>query len=101
MGEDITYDDLIGPFEEHVKKEIGNPLSFTKVTLEFFSEIQAFIALIAKKHSSWFRKCKDINSVIDGWTNTLSYVRIPHAEKVEPTADHFSKDLGGIEAFLG
>ncbi|KAH9294237.1 hypothetical protein KI387_040561, partial [Taxus chinensis] len=102
MGEDTTVDELIGPFEEYVKKEVVNLLSFTKGTLNFLLDIRASIALIVEKHSSWFRKCKDINSVADGWIDTLSFVCIPHADKVEPTTiARFSKELGGTEAFLG
>ncbi|KAH9310196.1 hypothetical protein KI387_038107, partial [Taxus chinensis] len=42
--------------------------------------------------------CKDINSVVDEWTNTLSYVYIPHADKLEPTVTRLIKVLRGIEA---
>lgn len=101
MGEDITTDDLIGPFEEYVNKDVGNPSSFTKDTLNFLLEIYASIVLIANKHSSWFGKCKGINSVADGWKDTLRFIRIPHADKVEPISAHFNKELGGTKAFSG
>ncbi|KAH9320725.1 hypothetical protein KI387_015364 [Taxus chinensis] len=99
MSEHTTIDEMICPFEEYVKKGVGNPLSFTKDTLNFFSEIRASITLIAKKHSLWFEKCKNINSVTDGWTETLSRIRIPHANKAKPAVARFKQELGKIETF--
>ncbi|KAH9300001.1 hypothetical protein KI387_011584, partial [Taxus chinensis] len=99
MEESTTVDELIGPFEEHFKKEARNTLSFNKDALESLSGICATIALIEEKHSSWFEKCKDINSILDGWTKTLSYVRIPHTDRVASAVAHFSKEFKGVEIF--
>ncbi|KAH9302437.1 hypothetical protein KI387_014020, partial [Taxus chinensis] len=81
MEENTTTNELLRPFEEHVKKAAGDPLSFSEDTLESLFGIRVTISFIAEKHQSWFEKCKDINDAYDGWTESLSCIRIPHVDK--------------------
>ncbi|KAH9307420.1 hypothetical protein KI387_035331 [Taxus chinensis] len=82
LTEDSSSEELIVSFQELVKKEAGDSLSFNEDNLESLANVRSCISEIAKDHEIWLSQCKKISEVPEAWTKVLGYVCILETDKL-------------------